>query len=267
MLLYNGSTGLDVAGTAYGYGDFRPISNTVVYKSYRFLMTSKRSVSSLVTYGGVQLFGYSNQSTTSQNSTSSKFVSCVFDYRDFFSAVDTTTRLLVQSGSAQPLWNTVVGGDGSIAVEGANGAGTYYTAQPVTNLFDAKLTSKFTSRGNSSSGINSVAGINTGFHVSIAQCSPTLVQFRFATTDTGIERDPFTITVEGTSSGSLLSGSSWTSIYTGPSGLENITARATYGPYQTIPSPRIFSSYRFLVTSKRGNGTFVSYTEVDLMGY
>lgn len=175
--------------------------------------------------------------------------------------------MLVQSGSAQPLWNTIASGDGYIAVEGASGAGTYYTAQPVTNLFDAKLTSKFTSRGNSSSGNNLVAGINTGFHVTIAQCLPTLVQFRFATTDTGIERDPIMITVEGASSGNLLSGSSWTLIYTGPSGLENVTARATYGPYQTITSPGIFSSYRFLVTSKRNSSLFVSYTEVDLMGY
>jgi hypothetical protein len=174
----------------------------------------------------------------------------------------------VQSGSAQPLWNTVLGSNGYIATEAKNGSGTFYTAQPVTNLFDLKLTSKFTSRGNSSSGINSIAGLNTGFHVTIAQCQPTLVQFRFATTNNiGTEVDPIMITIEGANSGNLLSGSSWTSIYTGPSGLANITTRSAYGSYQTIASPGTYASYRFLVTSKRNTSLWVSYTEVDLMGY
>ena len=189
----------------------------------------------------------------------------LFHHCDPF-AIDTTSSLLIQTGSAQPLWNTVAGGDGSIANEGGSGAGTFYTAQPVTNLFDLKLTTKFTSRGSPGSGNNAMAGLNTGFYVTLAQCQPTLVQFRFATNNVGPERDPIMITVEGTNGANLMAGTSWTLIYNGSSGLEN-TLPATYGPYQTISMPRIFSSYRFLVTSKRNNSIFVSYSEVGLMGY
>ena len=169
----------------------------------------------------------------------------------------------------QALWNTYAGGMGTMATEGANGVGSYYTAQPAGNLFDGKVTSSFASRGQSASGSNALAGLNTGFHVSIAQCGPTLVSFRIATGTSGTERDPMTITVEGSNGCSnLLTCANWTRIYNGTSGLVSTLSRNTFGQNVSIPMPhQSYDSYRFLVTAKRATGSFVTYTEVELYGY
>lgn len=177
--------------------------------------------------------------------------------------------MTVQSSSVQSLWNTVAGGFPSIAVENASGVGTYFTSQSASNLFDGRTTTKFTSRGNSSSGSNAIAGLNTGFHLTIAECQPTLVQFRLATSDTGPERDPMTMTIEGSNCYNLTTCASWSLIYNGTTGLDGVPARQTFGPLQTISSPVVYTSYRFLMTSKRNstNSIFISYSEVELYGY
>jgi hypothetical protein len=172
--------------------------------------------------------------------------------------------------SIDPLWNTVAGGVGHLAVEGASGAGTYLTGGAPSNLFDNRTNTRFVSRGNSTSGSNSIAGLNTGFHLTIAECRPTLVQFRFATGDAERSRDPINLTVEGTDCDDLLLCTSWTLIYSGTSGLENVTTTGTYGEWRNITSATTpYASYRFLVTSKRNTtaSTFVTYGEVQLFGY
>ena len=177
-------------------------------------------------------------------------------------------KFAVASDSVQSLWNTHAGGSGTAATPAASGAGTYYTAQSASNLFDGKLTSSFASRGNSVSGSNAIAGLNTGFHVTIAQCHPTLVSFRLGTGTSGTERDPMNITVEGSNGCSnLLTCGSWMKIYEGSSGLENTLSRSTFGMNVSIPTPASYASYRFLVTAKRNSGIYVTYTEVELYGY
>jgi len=250
-LLYSGSSGLDSSLNSLSYGDYRSISNNISYTNYRFLVTAKRSSSVFVTYGEIELYGYSNTTTSSNGSSSGN------------------RSLTVQSGSIEPLWNTVAGGNSYIAIEGASGVGTYYTNQGATNLFDGSLSTKYTTRGNSSSGSNAIAGLNTGFHLSIAQCQPTLVQFRIATSNSNPERDPMTMTVEGTSCYNLTSCSLWTLLYNGTTGLDTTSARQTFGAMQTILSPQTFTGYRFLMTSKRNStsSVFITYSEVELYGY
>ena len=183
--------------------------------------------------------------------------------------LDSTTLFAIQSGSAQPIWNTFAGGMSSLAVNNLTGVGTYYAGQSPDNLFDNKFTTRYTSRGNSSSGINSIAGLNTGFHVTIARCQPTLTVFRFATASNGssTSRDPMAVTVEGTNCDSLFNCTSWTLLYNGTTGLDAVTNRSTYGDFQTIPSPQTFTGYRFLITQKRNTSDFVAYSEVELYGY
>ena len=187
----------------------------------------------------------------------------------FFLYSGGNSSLVVQSGSIAALWNTVAGGSSSIAYEAVSGLGTYYTGQSPDNVFDGKSNSIYSSRGSPGSGNVSTAGLNTGFHFTIAQCQPTLVQFRIATTTGGADRDPMTMTIEGTNCANLTSCSSWTLLYNGTTGLASITARQTFGPLQTITNPQSFTGYRFLMTSKRNNGNsiFVSYSEVELYGY
>ena len=156
-----------------------------------------------------------------------------------------------------------------MATENSTGAGTYFTGHFAKNLFDGKFTTRYTTRGNSSSGTNAIAGLNTGFHVTVAQCQPTLTTFRFATASGASPptRDPLKVTIEGTNCDSLFNCTSWTLLYNGTTGLDTVTNRSSYGSFETIPSPQAFTSYRFLITEKRSNSDFVTYSEVELYGY
>lgn len=276
LLYNNGSTGLDIQLNSLGYGEYQSITNSDVYQSYRFLITEKRSTSDFVSYTEVQLFGYTSQASLAANAGSSKFTCFMTKKSDqgsltysFSLSSDSTLLFAIQSGSAEPIWNTLAGGLSTLAVNNLTGVGTYYAGQSPTNLFDNKFTTRYTSRGNSSSGINVLAGLNTGFHVTIARCQPTLAMFRFATASNGSSdaRDPLTVTVEGTNCTTLLNCTSWTLLYTGTTGLDTVTNRSTYGDFQTIPSPQTFPSYRFLITQKRNTSDFVAYSEVELYGY
>jgi hypothetical protein len=57
-LIYNGSSGVDSDPGRSTCGATQFIYNTIRYKSYRFLVTSKRSTVDCVQYSEVQLFGY-----------------------------------------------------------------------------------------------------------------------------------------------------------------------------------------------------------------
>lgn len=193
----------------------------------------------------------------------------IYNYIYYSPLLDATSMFVLQSGSAQPLWNTYAGGMSTIAVESASGAGTYVTDHSPDNLFDGKFSTRYTSRGNSSSGTNMIAGLNTGFYVTVAQCQPTLTMFRFATASgayppTG---DPLVVTVEGTDCDTLSNCTSWTLLYTGTTGLDTVTNRSSFGTFETIPSPQKFTSYRFLITEKRNSSNSVAYSEVELYGY
>ena len=185
-----------------------------------------------------------------------------------FSFTGSTSQFTIQSGSVEGLWNTVLNGTSTVANAGS-GVGTYPSGQIPDYLFDGNLNNRFSSRGNSSSGNNSYAGLNTGFYLTVAQCQPTLVQFRFATTSSvsSPNRDPMSVTVEGTNCVTLINCTTWTKIYNGETGLRNITNYSTFGPYQNIASPQSFTSYRFLITEKRGLSDYVTYSEVELYGY
>ncbi|CAM4850394.1 unnamed protein product, partial [Rotaria magnacalcarata] len=146
-----------------------------------------------------------------------------------FSVIDSTSLLVVQSGSVQGIWNTVAGGKSTIATANTSGVGTYPSNQSPDTLFDGNTNTKYLSRGNSSGGINALAGLNTGFYLTIAHCQPTLVKFRFATASNGStpDGDPTAITVEGSNCNTLINCTTWTTIYTGATGLESFVNRST----------------------------------------
>lgn len=78
------------------------------------------------------------------------------------------------------------------------------------------------------------------------------------------------MTIEGSNQmGTALSqGSSWTLIYNGTTGLDDDPDRKNIGVMILLPmNLKIFSSYRLLITSKRGNGNLVQYSELQLFGY
>jgi hypothetical protein len=129
------------------------------------------------------------------------------------------------------------------------------------------LNTKFSSRGNSSSGTNAIAGLNTGFYMTIVQCQPVLIGFRVGNAYNNSDREPITITIEGTNCATVLTCVNWTLLYNGSAGLDIQEDALDYGEYESISNNNIFESYRFLVTSKRSSSSFVSYSEVQLFGY
>jgi len=156
----------------------------------------------------------------------------------------------------QGLWDTIVGGDGTIATPG-NGKGNYIPAEGPPNAFDGSCNNKFLSFGYCSeqSTWTLECGANTGFTVTLASGAAVMKSFQVCTGNDRPDRDPEVITLEGTNStgSDLLLGSSWTLIYNGPSGLEIDPGRNQLGRIIRFRYNDIaYSSYRLLVQEKRG---------------
>jgi hypothetical protein len=116
-------------------------------------------------------------------------------------------------------------------------------------------------------------GVGTGFYVTpnISNAS-VAISLLFATANDYPNRDPITVTLEGTNAtgtGALDLGSSWTLIYSGPTGIDLIIvpARSTYVPQQNFSNTIAYMSYRLLVTSQRNLSDAVQYAEAEIKGY
>lgn len=57
-LLFNGTSGFQTDPGRQTCGPMHSLNNTIYYKSYRFLVSAKRAVSTSVQYSELQLFGY-----------------------------------------------------------------------------------------------------------------------------------------------------------------------------------------------------------------
>jgi hypothetical protein len=113
-------------------------------------------------------------------------------------------------------------------------------------------------------------GNNTGLYLSPQRGSSLLLAFRFWTADNCSLCDPYIITVEGSNKPQpvLPSGSSWTLIYNGSSGLQTDPGRYSFGQMIWLSNNIVYySSYRILIVLKRGLASFVQYSEVELFGF
>ncbi len=165
------------------------------------------------------------------------------------------------------LYNTTAGG----STGGFAGRFSTVSEEPPMAI-DGLLTTKYLNYGNNgSNGVTIVQpGINTGFYVtpniSTASIACALL---FATGNDAPNRDPLTVTLEGTNSLAFNSSSSWTLIYNGPTGIDPLIApnRSTYCTMQNFSNTIPFQSYRLLITSQRGNDDSVQYAESQILGY
>ncbi len=113
-------------------------------------------------------------------------------------------------------------------------------------------------------------GLNTGFYRTPERGASLLVGLQVCTCVSLPNRDPIIITLEGSNQpvSALNLGSSSTLIYSGPSGLATDPGRSACGIPQVFFSNSVwYTSYRFLVTSKRGADSCASYSEVQFFGY
>lgn len=168
------------------------------------------------------------------------------------------------------IWNTTAGGDSSPSTSGS-GMGNYIPGEGPLAIFDNLNQTKYTSLGACTAGMYALnCGENTGLYFISHDGPVLLISVQFRTANNIIERDPLTTTIEGSNQPSALLtlGSSWTLLYSGTTGLDSILDRHTWGPAQLVWANSIlYSSYRILITSKRGVEIGTQYCEVKLNAY
>ncbi|CAF0787920.1 unnamed protein product [Didymodactylos carnosus] len=179
------------------------------------------------------------------------------------------SRLTQTSDPIFGICNTTVGGDSTPSISGSNPC-NFYPGEIPSNAIDNINTTKYTNFGGGSSISSSATqGCNTGFYVTPSMGPSMLKAFAFVTGNDNSNRDPTAITIEGSNSTSSLTiGTSWTLIYSGPSGLSSDPGRRTLGVQQTFSSNTVYYlNYRLLTTTQRGTGSSVQYSEAILLGY
>ena len=113
-------------------------------------------------------------------------------------------------------------------------------------------------------------GARSGFYVTPSVSNASVaIGLLFATANDELNRDPLTVTLEGSNNNLLDAGSSWTLIYTGPTGINAIMdpGRQIYAPPQYFYNTVAYRSYRLLVTSQRGSDCSVQYAEAHIIGF
>ena len=153
----------------------------------------------------------------------------------------------------------------------SNGQYPNSNEQP-TCACDYNVSTKYTNFGRANISTDlPLAGLGTGFYVTMNVGACVVTGIQFATGNDYPERDPLIMTLEGSNvvNASLLSkGSSWTLIYSGPTGIPNTTipSRNTYVDPQYFTNTVRYTSYRFIMTSQRNNSIALQYSEAHLLG-
>jgi hypothetical protein len=166
--------------------------------------------------------------------------------------------------------NTIVGGNSTPSDIAGSSQCNFYPNEMPSNAIDNNSLTKYTNFGNGTLSTSSITqGCYTGFYVTPSIGSSILKAIQFVTGNDNTNRDPITITIEGTNLTSLLTiGDSWTLIYSGSSGLDTDPGRNSLGIEQIFNNNTIaYTSYRLLVTTKRASGVAVQYSEAILLGY
>ncbi|CAF0973864.1 unnamed protein product [Adineta steineri] len=150
------------------------------------------------------------------------------------------------------IWNTTAGNDRSLSLPGQN-TGTYWPGEPPQTALDGNLNTEYSDHEIQHSKVN--RSFSCSFVWLHSKNSPP--------------RDPNTIPIECSNNkeSDLVFGTSWTKIYDGDAGLAKNPGRRAYGGTQTISNNSLsFTSYRILITSKRGKHNCVSYSEFEMIG-
>ena len=167
------------------------------------------------------------------------------------------------------LWNTVASDNSTVSLPG-NCSGCFWpTEYPEAALDQTNLRYiNFGACGRYNSNLG--CGENTGLHL-ILRRGPSLLVYMIIRTGVSLPAwDPLTITIEGSNErpSSLFFGSSWTLIYSGSSGLLVDPGRSQFGQQINMIGNTVwYSSYRILVTTKRGVGSATQFGEIELYGY
>jgi hypothetical protein len=168
------------------------------------------------------------------------------------------------------LWNTVLLGNATLSTVGSR-AGNYYFNEVPQYALDQNTITKYSNFGDCFRGqYADGCGTKTGFYVILNRRATLVKAVQFTTAFDLPARDPLSITIEGSNAhfSALMRGKSWSLIGTLSTGLDEDPGRETDGLLQCLPTNTIsYTSYRILITSVRGAGDSVQYSEVKLFGY
>ena len=213
-------------------------------------------------------------STTSISTTTSSTSTSTTISSTSTSTTTTTARPIIAitraGDSIMGIYNTSAGQ----STGASNGVYSGASETP-DKAIDGNLSTKYLNYGYRGSSANHSynPGAGTGFYVipTISNAS-VATAIRFATANDDPDRDPLTITLEGSNAtivADLNLGSSWTLIYNGSTGIHPTIApsRLTYLSPQNFSNTIAFRSYRLLVTLQRNISDAVQYAESDILGY
>ena len=177
-------------------------------------------------------------------------------------------NITLPSDPIYAIWDTTAGGDSTAS--NAEQTGSAYGLLPA-NAIDANVYTKYLNFGNGPESESSATkGVGTGFYVTPSMGKSILTGFYFATADDSAERDPMSLTIEGSNAtgDDLTLGSSWTQIYSGTSGVAIDPGRSAWGSLVSLAANSTsYASYRLLVTGQRDVANCIQYGEVSLKGY
>lgn len=164
---------------------------------------------------------------------------------------------------------TSIGGNSTLATPGT-GSGQFPATEFPAHAVDQNTGTKYLNFGNGDNTVSTTTkGVGTGFYVTPALGASTLSGIKLATANDSPNRDPLTISIEGTNAtGAALNlGSSYTLISSSVNlGIGADPGRSTAGPLVPLVSLTPYTSYRILVQSQRGSDNSVQYSELNLFG-
>lgn len=189
------------------------------------------------------------------------------------------TALLVAAASVQAQVDVTRPGDdiigvaallgdttSSVATVGTvGGMNNYPGGEPPANVIDGIIVdSKYLN----------FAEINVGFIVALPEerSLANVTGIQFISANDAPERDPIVVSLEGANAANAMaaatSPTTWTTLYTGPSGLATDVVRYGLGTIQAFENDLYFNTYRLLVTEVQNAGAAnsVQFAEVQLLG-
>ena len=164
---------------------------------------------------------------------------------------------------------TVAGGNSTASSVGL-GSLNYPTNEAPYKGCDNNLLTKSLNFGTCAEGgvLSLDCGLRTGFYVTTIRNDSLAIGLRLCTANDMPNRDPLNVTLEGSNQNgtNLILGASWTLIYSGLSGLAVDPGRNTCGDKVFFPNNNTFTSYRLLITVKRGRENSIQLSEFQLIG-
>jgi hypothetical protein len=176
------------------------------------------------------------------------------------------------------IWQTAIGGNSTASTAGTASAGQYPAAEAPANAIDGRYlgppatpaATKYLNFGTGGAGgVSAITkGQGTGYYVTPAIGSSIVTGIQVATANDAPERDPLTVSIEGSNAtgADLALGSSWTVIQSSVNlGIDTNPGRFVLGPAVGFANTTPYTSYRVLVQTQRASANSTQYGELNLL--